>query len=59
MRGREEKYFESRAVGGGGAMRDAQKEEAVLRRRALREDMMDVLRKIVNAFEFGRVQESG
>jgi hypothetical protein len=43
MRGWEEKYFESRVPGGGGSMRDAQKEELVSRRRVLREDIMDVL----------------
>jgi hypothetical protein len=43
MRGWEEKYFESRVLGGGGSLRDAQKEELVSRRRVLREDIMDVL----------------
>lgn len=52
MRGWEEKYFESRALGGGGLMRDAQKEELVSRRRALREDMMGLLREIVIVLEF-------
>jgi hypothetical protein len=50
MRGWEVKYFESRVLGGVGSMRDAQKEELVLRRRALREDIMD-------AFEFTRVRK--
>jgi hypothetical protein len=43
MRGWEEKYFESKVLGGGGFKRDAQKEELVSRRRALRDDIMDVL----------------
>jgi hypothetical protein len=55
MRGWEEKYFESRVLGVGGSMRDAQKEELVSRRRALREDIMDVW--IMDALEFTRVRK--
>ncbi len=44
MQGWEEKYFESRVLGGAGSMRDVQKEELVSRRRALRDDMMELSR---------------
>lgn len=57
MRGRGEKYFESRALGGGGSMSDVQKEELVSRRRALREDMMNLVREIVNVFELVEFKE--
>jgi hypothetical protein len=39
----EEKYCERRALGGGGLMRDVQKDELVSRRIALRGDMLNLL----------------